>query len=246
MGRNLYTYVGAGKVYLRKIGAVTGLLPVGDASQLQLSIETNALTLPQHSQAGGGNLDKITRVTALKVALTLSELSPANVAMAVQGAAAAVQSAAVSDEVHAGIVKGALVEFLYQPDMAEVVSVVAGDDSALTPGVDYELTPLGLIPLTDAAVASGVKVGYQKIPVTAIELLSGISGMYELVFEGLNEANGGIAQPVKLYRVQFDPVASLDLITDDFGNIALTGEALVDSSKTGVGLSRYGKIWIPS
>ena len=83
-------------------------------------------------------------------------------------------------------------------------------------------------------------------PTTYYEDRTGPTGYeYELVFEGLNEANGGQAQPVVLYRCKFSPTSGLDLITEEFANLSLSGEVLVDTTKTGVGISRYGKIWNP-
>ncbi|MDO6749014.1 hypothetical protein, partial [Gilvimarinus sp. 1_MG-2023] len=69
---------------------------------------------------------------------------------------------------------------------------------------------------------------------------------YELVFEGLNEANGGVAQPLTLYRNKFSPTTGLGLITDEFGTMTIECEALEDTSKTGAGISRYCKNRITS
>ncbi|MDO6804319.1 hypothetical protein Q4595_17865, partial [Wenyingzhuangia sp. 1_MG-2023] len=107
MSRNVYTYIGAGQVYLRRLDIAHGLLPIGDVSELELSIETDEITLTQHTQPGGGNLDKVERISSMGVSLTLAELKPENVAMALYGDATVVAAAEVVDESHTVAATGA-------------------------------------------------------------------------------------------------------------------------------------------
>lgn len=248
MARTLYTYIGAGQVYLRRLDTSFGLLPVGDAETLNLAVETEDITKQQHSQTGGGNLDKVTRVTKVGVTLALSELSPENVALAMYGSASAVSVTPVVDEDQVAYT-GALVKFNNAPDtsVAYVVKNDAGDTTYVK-DTDYTVSALGITMITGGGITSGdtIKVSYTPMASDVVELLSNSGYSYELVFEGLNEANGGKAQPIDLYRVKFSPAADLGLITDEFGSLTVEGEALVDSAITGAGLSRFGKIWIPT
>lgn len=248
MPRNTFTYIGAGQVYLRRRDTNFGLLPIADAGALSLAIETEEITQPQHTQVGGGNLDKIDRITKMGLSLTLSEQRPADMAMMLYGTTTAVAAATVTGEAQTAY-EGALVMFDKQPDVsvAYVVKNQAGDATYVA-GTDYNVTQLGITIIAGGGISSGdvISVSYTALATNALEILVNSGFEYELVFEGLNEANGGVAQPVVLYRCKFSPAANLDLITSEFANPELSGEVLVDTSITGAGLSRYGKIWVPA
>ncbi len=247
MARTVYTYIGAGQVFLERLDQQNGLLPIADASELQLSIETSEVTQKQHTQVGGGNLDKINRVDSLSLTLALGELKTTELAMALYGDASVVAAAAVTGESHV-VRAGALVMFDNPPDTT-VDYVVKNQDGTITydVGTDYTVTSLGIFAVDGGGIAEGgtVQVEYTKQAGDAIQMLVNSGYEYRLVFEGLNEANGGIAQPVVLHRCKFSPASGLGLITEEFGNLSLEGEALIDVTKVGSGLSRYGTIWNP-
>tara|TARA_R110002167_G_scaffold188319_1_gene389827 strand:- start:11652 stop:12401 length:750 start_codon:yes stop_codon:yes gene_type:complete len=248
MARNVFTYIGAGQVYLQRLDQSTGLLPIGDVSALELAIETSEITLTQHTQAGGGNLDKIDRIDSFGLSMTLSELSKESIAMALYGDSATVAAGTVTDEQHDNIVLGALLKFENQPDASVAPTVTnTAKDVTYVAGTDYTVTSLGIIPMTAGSITadSSILVSYTKLGVDVVQLLTNSGYEYGLVFEGLNEANSGIAQPIELYRIKFSPTSGLGLITEEFGSLELSGEALVDTTKTGNGVSRYGKMYIP-
>lgn len=248
MTRKVFTYIGAGQVYLRRRDTAHGLLPIADAGALQISFEEESISQSQHTQVGGGNLDVVNRVSNMGLALTLSEMRPEQVAMAVYGEATAAVITPVVDEEHTAY-EGALVMFDKAPDsaVAYVVKNQAGDTTYVL-DTDYTVTQLGIIPVVGGGIAdaSVVSVSYTPVAADVVEMLVNSGYEYELVFEGLNEANGGRAQPVVLYRVKFGLTSSMDLITSEFANPELAGQVLVDTSITGAGLSRYGKMWIPT
>ncbi|MHC9037444.1 phage tail tube protein, partial [Cobetia marina] len=142
---------------------------------------------------------------------------------------------------------GALLVLNKTPDRSESVSVTIDPDGAgdvTIEDVDYEITGAGVYVLEGGAISEGtvVAIDYTSAEADVIEAMTGSGDEYELVFDGLNEAESGRAVTVTAHRVKFSPTTGLALIGDDFGELSLDGSLLVDSSKVGAGVSRYFKV----
>lgn len=123
-----YSYLGSGKLYLREVGAATGLLEVGNCSQLNLSITEDVKELKDYTQPGGGTANEVRRIQSVEVSFTAHDLSPANLARALYGAASAVAATAVTGaEMGIGSI-GAFVPFpsLAAMSPAAVIKAKAG------------------------------------------------------------------------------------------------------------------------
>ncbi len=240
----LYTYIGAGPVYLENLNASEGLLPIGEVSKLELAIETDKKELASHVQSGGGLADVVSRIKGVNISMDINSLSPENIAMALYGSVTAAASGVVVDEPHDAY-PGALVSFVSPPDLAvpPVVKNTAGDTTYVV-GDDYELSPAGIKIKVGGAISAktGIKVGYTSLAHDVIQMLTNSGDSYRLVFEGLNEARGDKPVSVELFKSKFDPTSGLGLIADDFGTLSLSGSVLKDTSKVGAGLSKFAKI----
>lgn len=108
---------------------------------------------------------------------------------------------------------------------------------------DYTLSGSGIVFDEAARITDGesFEVDYTKLAGNVIEALTTGSQEYELVFEGLNEARSGKPVTVQVYRLKLKPSQALPLIGDDFATLEMTGKLLVDTSKTGAGISQYFK-----
>ena len=62
-----------------------------------------------------------------------------------------------------------------------------------------------------------------------------------LMLDGINTDNNERCV-IDLFRVQFNPVGSLDIITDAYGNIPLTGTVLYDVKNAGPDLGGFGRV----
>lgn len=240
----IYSYIGAGQVYLENLAQSKGLLPIGEVSKLELAIETDKKELASHTQSGGGVADVVSRIKGVNTAMDINSLSPENIAMALYGSVAAAASEVVADEPHDAY-PGALVSFVNPPDLAvaPVIKNTAGD-TTYTENDDYELSPAGIRIKAGGAIAAktGIKVNYTSLAHNAIEMLTNSGDPYRLVFEGLNEARSDKPVNVELFKNKFDPTSGLGLIADEFGTLSLTGSVLKDTSKTGAGISKFAKI----
>ena len=64
-----------------------------------------------------------------------------------------------------------------------------------------------------------------------------------LRFEGLNTAQGNAKVLVELYRVAFDPLKELSLISDEYNKFELEGSLLADNTKPADSLlGQFGRI----
>lgn len=238
------TFVGAGKVYLEMLDQSKGLLPIGEVSKLDLSIETEKLELKSHQQSGGGLADSITRISGVNIAMDLDNLSSENIAMAIYGSTSAVAGAAVTVEPHDAY-PGALVSFINPPDLSKAIVVKPKVGSTTyVKGTDYELSPAGVTIKAGGAInaKTAILVDYHGLGHDVIQMLTGSGKAYRLFFEGLNEGNSDTPVLVEIFRSKFDPTSSLGLITDGIGNLSMTGTVLKDSSKVEAGISKYVSI----
>lgn len=240
-----YSYIGKGKIYLKPTSG-GARMPVGNCSALTLNVETNAITQPDYTTPGGGNANEVQRVSDVGLSMTMLELRPGNLEIALRGTVGAVVAATVTDELHEAYV-GGLIALDNIPDVTETVTVtVDPSDTAVvkTVDVDYEVTNAGIVILSGGTIADEDEIGvtYTKAAADVIEAMTTSGDEYELVFDGLNEAESGRAVVVRVHRVKWSPTSGLGLIGDDFGELPLEGSVLVDASKVGAGVSRYFKV----
>lgn len=95
-----YSYIGSGKVYLRDRSASpqVGLLEVGNCSALNFAVTEDVKELKDFTQPGGGTYNEVRRISAVEASMTMHDLSAANLARALYGAASAIASSAVTNE----------------------------------------------------------------------------------------------------------------------------------------------------
>ena len=247
MATQTYSYLGKGMIYLRNRTQGGGLLPVGNCSALELSAETDTITQPDYTSPGGGNANEIQRVGDVGMNMTMLELRPSNLAMALRGNATEVVGTSVTEEAHTAF-PGALVALDHIPDPGETLSVTLDPGGTATPAVEgthYERTRAGIVMLDDAAIqpaGSPISVDYTSLTADVIEAMTNSGDEFELVFDGLNEAESGRPVVVTAHRVKWSPTSGLGFIGDEFGELPLEGSVLSDASITGAGLSRFFKV----
>ena len=244
MALQTYSYLGKGKIYLRSTSG-GGAMPIGNCSALNLSVETNSVSQPNYQVAGGGVANELQRVASVSLAMTMLEFRPKNLQIALRGTIAAVTAAAVADERHEAYADG-LVAFDHVPDKGETITVTLDPDGTpevLTLNTDYQIAGAGIVMLDSENYLDGDEIGvaYTKVAGDVIEAMTGSGDEYELIFDGLNEAETDKAVIIRVYRVKWSPTSGLGFIGDDFGELPLEGSVLVDSTKVGAGISQYFK-----
>lgn len=239
-----YSYIGVGKFYLKVAGSAAGLVAVGNASALAMNVTEDVKTLKDYTQSGGGTYNEVRRVDAVELAVTIHDLSPENLAIALRGTASANSTTTVTDESHVAYV-GAFIPT--NKPAATITSVKKSPSTALTAGVDYEVVPGGINILEGGSppiVSDGdtVLITYTPAASNAIEALLNSGEEYEVYFAGLNEARSDKAVNVHGYRWKPGALANLPLIGDDYAGLELTGKLLKDTTKNGTSVSQYFKV----
>jgi hypothetical protein len=241
-----YDYIGKGNIYAAPYSGGK-LRNIGNCSRLSVSTTEEEKELLDYQNAGGGQANKIRRITQVGLALTLHDLSPENLALALYGASSAIAEATVTDELIAGsrVHKGGLIQTA-SPIKTSVNPVVTSSPAGTTyvKGTDWDVVPAGILILAGGSINDNTPllVDYTKRKSTAVEAFTQAQGAYKLVFDGLNEAQSNLPVVITIHNAKFGAARGFGLIADDFAALELEGEALSDSAITTVGLSKYMKI----
>lgn len=239
-----YSYIGKGSLYIRKKGAASKMYSVGNVSKLEFSVSEEKKELKNFQSAGGGLANSLSRIDKVEASLTLHDLSPENLAMALYGSTTAVAAGAVTDESHTAYL-GGLVRLDNLPDLTQSITVTDGTGTTTyVQDTDYTLTRAGILILSTGSIpdASAILVDYTKLAGNVVQALTDSAAEWELVFDGLNEAQSGKAVVIDVFRLKFGPPSGIGFIADDFAGMEMKADVLADTSITGTGLSQYFKV----
>ena len=236
-----YSYIGVGRIYLRDRNGTGGLVPIGNVGKLNFAVSEEAKDLPDFTSAGGGTRNEVRRITGVETKITLHDLSPGNLSLALYGDSTAIAGgSAVSENATAKL--GAITK-LANVGATNAVVKDATDTTTYVAGADYEIRGGGIyIPPTGSSITEDdvLHVSYDYPGQDVIEALTQAAGEYEMLFDGINEARSGKASVVNAHRVRFGAAGNLDLIGDNYAGLELTGKLLTDDTQ-GAGLSRFFK-----
>lgn len=235
------SYIGKGKVYLdgRELGNVT---------ELTISVEEDKKELQDYTSAGGGLYNSLSRISNVSMAMSLSDYSGDNLSMALFGSNSAHTGAAQTDEAQSApaTLNGNMLvktDHVIDTTVSPVVTGTGGTPT-YTEGTDYEVSPGGIIIIDGGGITGGtaLEIDYTSKSVDVVQALVNSAQEYELVFDGLNEAQSGAPVVITIFRAKFGAAQDLSVIGDEFGAIALSGDSLKDTTITTAGLSQYIKI----
>jgi|GEM_PF-2039531 len=257
-------FKGRGNVALADYEAFTagtaGLIPVGNAPLLEISLNENVERVPDYTSAAGGTACVVRTIETADVKLTLACNRAENLALALYGSGSTGNktATAVASEPHVAW-PGALVPLADMPDLAQPITVkaatgatvyIAGTDYLVTAGGAIQILPGSSIPTPTINMGAGqpnIMVSYQRAEHSAVELFTRTSLPVVLAFDGVNVVD---ARPVnfQLYRVRFGPATNMTVIGDNISKLELSGEIERDNTKPigtpGNRLSQYGTLKI--
>lgn len=243
-------YSGQGRVMLGERDPATGrpkfLRQVGNCTALQLAM---AVTSTDHkeSMSGDRTIDlQLVTDKAPTINVTMESLSQRNLALGYWGNTITV-AGGDEDAEPLVLVPGGVYPLLH-PNISDLVLTKPGAPGAVLAELNnYDWDPrfgtiyvkedpadVGIVPAGLAVTAAYTYAGYEK--------LEGLTEQRAperfLRFEGLNTVDGA-AVIVEVYRVQFQPLQTRDLINDEIANVALTGAIMADPRIATTGISRY-------
>jgi len=239
--------MGKGTVYLEEIGGSTGLLSIGNCSELNLALNEDKKEQKDYEDAGGAVVNTVSRIDSVTGAITALDISGDNLAKALRGLVTKVAGAAQSAEAHGSAIAGALTPTTFVIDHSVAVLVQGtGGTPTYVAGDDYELKNNGVVMIADGTNTFGVtgalEIDYTSADEIRVEAIADSGKEYKMVFDGLNEADSGKPVLVTVHRVKLNPAQALALITDDFGTLPMAFDILKDASIVGASLSKFFKI----
>jgi hypothetical protein len=136
--------------------------------------------------------------------------------------------------------------FLAHPKVSALVVVdSAGTPATLTLGTHYTAdTDFGSIQFLDVTgLTAPYKASYTYGVATEIGIFTQPLPERYLRLEGLNTAQANAKVLVELYRVAFDPLKELSLISDEYNKFEMEGSLLADTTKPyDALLGQFGRI----
>ena len=231
-----FSYYGSGQAYLRKVGAAAPMLAVGNATALDFGVTEDVKTLLDRTKPGGGLRNEVRRISSVDFSATLTDLSAANLAIALLGDVTQKVAGNAANEPVVGY-KGGLIPLA---NVASAITTVKSGADDLDAGTDFILQDGGLWIPEGSTIEDGdnLTVSYSFGASALIQAVNSSAGEYEFYFPGFNEAREDKRFTIRAWRVRIGATDKLSLITDDFGNLNLKGSVLADDSKP-AGISRY-------
>ena len=231
-----YSFIGAGLFHIRKKGAAEGFRDTGNVSQVEVSAQEDEKTL-QNYRGGGGNYDSNRQVSSVTAQFTFTDFSPENFELATRGTITSVAAGTVTSEEHT-VYAGAMTPLDFVPDFsdaANTVTVTIDPSGAATPavqGTDYELTTVGIKPITGGGISDGDTIGvdYTKLASAIVSALMTSSQEYEGYLEGVNDAKSGSPVAPHFKRMKFGVPQNIAFIGSDYGSLQVTADILYDSA----------------
>jgi hypothetical protein len=239
-----------GRVYLGKRdvnGQPIEVRSPGNVADLKLSLKTEVL---EHfeSQSGQRSLDhRMIKSKSATITLAIEEFTKENLALALYGTHVTTTGGSVTDEPVGGTTPMVGDRyFLAHPKVSDLVV----KDSAATPatlalGTQYTAdTDFGALQFLDTTgLVPPFKASYAFGDVSEIGIFTQPLPERFLRLEGFNTAQGNARVLVELYRVAFDPLKELALISNEYNKFELEGSLLADSTKPyDTELGQFGRI----
>lgn len=235
-----FSFIGKGELHLAPRG--TGqYVSVLNLSSLKITPDVEEKKLANTTTTAAGALDIYTDVKGVGITLGgISQFSKENMALLLKGTTSSVVGGAIVAEPIKGYA-GKLAALTKIVDITKPVTVKKGA-AAIDPA-NYVVTAGGvrfLVPAAGFADGDSLTVDYTALAAERIDALTQTSQEYEARFIGLNAADGGAPVIVQCHRVRLG-AGGLDMISEgsDFSKSELSGSLLVDTSKTGNGVSQY-------
>ena len=230
-----FSYLGSGIVLIREWNSTQPFVEIGNCSAFNLSPQTNQITLPDHTQPGGGNRNSVERVTDWQLSYTFHDFNKENFARVTRGKASAIAAGNVVAE------SVAATPGHYVP-LSRIASAIAavtsiGGATEYEEGEDYTFErgmlwiPVGSsIPAAlNGAVNIEVDYGHGAIG----EVQGGVTSAkkYEMEFRGANEARGGKMTRMRAHKVAGGMIQQLGLIGEEYGAGEVNNSLESDNAK---------------
>lgn len=242
-----------GKVHLgaRLAGGKPGALSwVGDAPTCEVSLNTDSETRKESYSGKRLTSAYLQKGTDVSIKLTLNWATADNLVLGLYGTSLAVTSGTVTAEaLPSGLAVGNIVALEHGGISAVVVKDSAGTPATLAANTDYRIDSANggtLEILNLGSYVQPFKVDYSYTASADVTMFTSDPPERYLLLDGINTVDNS-PRRLRLYRVRFNPLATLPLINDGFGQIELSGAVLYDSEAAAdASLGGFGKLEQPT
>lgn len=226
-------YKGVGIVSARRLGIPNApMRDLGDCEQLKIAHRSNSTTWKQHTKPGGGNLARQDNLEGVDLTIQMQEWYEENLAMVTQGGLVKLDAETVSGE-EVMLMPGSLARTEFPGAQSLVITQKAG--STPIPLSEVEVSAAGIRVKKGSTVITtptAAVLAYTSTVATRLEALIESGAEYEIVFDGLNEADSGRPVVVTFWRWKAPPAEELALIdAENPGKLLSKGEVLADISR---------------
>lgn len=234
------SYIGKGIVYVANDDGI--LVDRGNVTAFSYTAEEETISLPNFRNTSGGNYNSVSRLTAVNVSMTFSDFSADNYATGLRAGVTAVTSGVITDEAQttpADVSKDFLLPTDNVIDITAAVTV-----TGYTEGTDFTKAGAGIVVLASGTIpaSTALAITYTKKAVDSIQTFINAAIDRRVVFDGLNEAQSDAPTVIEIHKFKPGLAEEAQFLGTEFGEIVLPGEALLDASITGTGLSQYLQI----
>lgn len=242
-----------GKVYLgaRLTGGKPGALRwVGDAPKCDVALATDSESRKESYSGQRLTSAYLQKGTDVTINLTLNWADAKNMVLGLYGTEIAVTSGTVTNEVlPSGLVAGDVVALDHGGISAVSITDSAGTPATLDVDVDYRIDSANggtIVILNPVGLIQPFKVSYTHTASADVTMFTSAPPERYLMLDGVNTIDNSPVR-LRLYRVRFNPLATLPLINESFGQIELSGGVMFDSEAAADdSLGGFGKIELPT
>ena len=216
-------------------GLPTGLRPVGNVSEVTISVETTEFEHKESCTGQRGIDITLTQEINVGLNMTLESINKENLALALFGTSSALTAASVTNQSVRGYIG------LWSPLAHVKVSAVVVTNNLSTVtyvlGTDYllNLEAGSIFIVTGGAITNAQElfVDYSfALQDEIFAVTTGTAPIKYVRFEGLNTADTDKPVVIDLFKVSIKPLAELALISDEISQMALETKVLSDALRT--------------
>lgn len=229
-----------GDLYIGPYGGGAANRFVGSSSVLRLTHNKTQLDQKNYGK-DGGLIASFDRLESIDLTLSLDTLQRENLAAALRGLATQVAAGSVTAE-NAIAYKSGFIPLARIGATNVVVKNQAGTTTYVA-NTDYTVAAqgTGIYILNAGAITDGqqIQIAYNFPVQDNVEAAAGTRSFFTIFLDGINEAEGNAPVRFKGNKLMIPMADTLDLISDGYAKLDLTGKLLRDETVTAVGLSKF-------
>lgn len=241
------SYIGTGKIKIAAYSsgasfAARKFLDVGNASTLEFSFSEEKKELKDYQDPAGGVAASVSKVDKVEGKISLRNFSASNLAMALWGTTATLNTTAITGEAHvinagAFIPTNRLINTSVAPVIKKGVTVISTNDYTVSKGGITIAATIGTATVVDG---DAITIDYTPVASADVQALVNAAPDVSIMFEGVNAVNSKYGT-TRIYKAKLGVASNVSLIGDDFATLDISFTVQKDTTVVGAGISQFIK-----